>query len=117
METRQRRSFTDDYKWQAVDLVGNFSEKSWKIIEGVKKVKPLLGFAALARILRMHVDTIGAAINLRRTGLDQLDQRLFESRRLDLGLQRDERFDGVGRGLLKVYAWLHGRSAFDLRER
>jgi hypothetical protein len=40
----------------------------------------------------------------------QFDQGLLETGRLHLGLQCAERFDGVGRGLIKVHAGFHGRS-------
>ena len=55
----------------------------------------------------MHVDAESAAVDLRSARLDQFDQRFFETGGLDLFLQRDERFDGVGGRLVVVHPGLH----------
>ncbi|MNC79198.1 hypothetical protein D3C75_1316120 [compost metagenome] len=38
-----------------------------------------LGFAGLARIIGVHVDAIGAAVDLRRAQADQLEQGGFQA--------------------------------------
>jgi transposase len=45
MEGRQRRSFTDDYKRQAVDLVASSSRSIGSVCQGTWPSR--LGFAAL----------------------------------------------------------------------
>ena len=44
----------------------------------VEQIEPLLGLAAGARLSRMHMDAIGATIDLRGAGLDEIDQRMVE---------------------------------------
>jgi hypothetical protein len=43
---------------------------------GVEQIEALLGLAAGARFARMHMDAIGAAIDLRGASLDQIDRRM-----------------------------------------
>src|SRR5690348_87542 len=50
-----------------------------RLAPGVQEIKSLLGFAMLTRILCVHVDAEGTAIDLRGAGPDELDQRLFEA--------------------------------------
>src|SRR6516225_4161501 len=42
----------------------------------VQQIEALLRLATSARFARMHMDAIGATIDLRSAGLDQIDQRM-----------------------------------------
>jgi hypothetical protein len=83
--------------WNKVDA--GFLERGYP--PRIQQVQALLGFAVFAGILAMHVDAIDAAVDLRGAGLDQFDQRLLKAGCLHLRFQCAQRFDGVGRGLVK----------------
>ena len=84
-----------------------------RLAPGVQEIEALLGFSMLARVLGVHVDAERTAVDLRGPGLDQLDQRLFKTAALDLGFQRAERLDGVGRGPIEIHSWFHGHCPFE----
>jgi hypothetical protein len=50
-----------------------------RLLPRVQQIEPLLAFAVLAGVLRMHVNTKGATIDLGRAKLDQLDQRFLQA--------------------------------------
>src|SRR3977135_642583 len=68
----------------ARDRLGPFERGALAIAEerrlppGVEGVDALLGFAREARLLRVHVEAIGAAVDLRRADLDELEQSPFD---------------------------------------
>src|SRR5438132_6754523 len=55
----------------------------------------------------MHVDAVGAAVDLGSPRLDQLDQRMLEAGSLDLVFHRHQRLDGIGGSLVKIHPGLH----------
>jgi hypothetical protein len=57
--------------------------------------------AAGARLARMHVDAIGAAVDLRGARLDQVDQRMVEPALLRIILERYQGLHCLGRGLVR----------------
>ncbi len=65
------------------------------------------GFAKGARVLRVHVEAVGAAVDLRRAKLDELDEGMLEAARLHLVLQRQHRLAEAG---LDVAGWIDSRS-------
>ena len=67
----------------------------------VERVKPLLAFAFRPGVLGMHVDAIGAAIDLRGSHLHQLDQRRLQFGRFPYKrLQRGHGVISCGRNLV-----------------
>src|SRR5699024_10724812 len=51
----------------------------WRLAPGVEDVETLLALARRAGILAVHVQAVGAAVDLGGTHLDQLQQRCFEA--------------------------------------
>lgn len=66
---------------------------------GVERVNPLLGFALGAGVLRVHVETIGAAVDLRGADFYQFQQLRLDAAGADVFFERAHRFDGAGRDL------------------
>src|SRR5215472_17728293 len=62
----------------------------------IQQVKPLLRLAASAGIAGVHVNAIGAAIDLRSTGLDELDQALLDPAVADVFLELVSAFMASG---------------------
>jgi hypothetical protein len=59
----------------------------------VEAVEPLFGLAVRARILAVHVQTIGAAVDLRRPHPDEVDQFAVEATLLDLPFEAEHGVD------------------------
>src|SRR3954466_3218298 len=57
---------------------------------GGEAVEALLGLAGGAGVLRVHVDAVGAAVHLAGAELDQEEERLFEVRAVQVGLEGEE---------------------------
>lgn len=70
-----------------------------------------LGFAALARVRRMHIDAIRAAVDLRRAQPHQFGQRFFERRLADALFDAEQRFDRGGIGFVEVETLFHVHGA------
>ena len=83
----------------------------------VEQIEALLGLAAGARFAGMHVNAIGAAIDLGGARLDQIDQRMVEPALLHVILERRQRLHRLGvpdefaRG--RVDGGLHGAHVGD----
>src|SRR6185369_6265309 len=60
----------------------------------------------------VHVETVGAAVDLRGAHLDQVHQRLFDSGVMDEMLELVHAFDGFLRDLLEIDARRHQWSPF-----
>ena len=80
---------------------------------GAQPVDPLLGLAEGARVLGVHVEAVGTAVDLRCADLHQLHQGVLESAGLHLALQREHRlaeagFDVVGRIDSRCHVFLLG---------
>ena len=69
---------------------------------------PLVAFARLARVPRMHMQAIGAAIDLRGTDLDEFHQRMLEPAFIHVILEAENGVIGIGRGLVAVETFFHG---------
>src|SRR5262245_45734400 len=67
----------------------------WRFVPSVEQVEPFLGLTASPRILRMRVDAIGATVDLRGAGLDELDQRRLEPAVPDIFLELRQRLHRV----------------------
>src|SRR3546814_13577152 len=65
-------------------------------------VEPLLLLAQLARVRMMHVEAIGAAVDLRRADLDQLEQIGLDPGLFDLLREREPGLHQLRRGLVGV---------------
>src|SRR5689334_17914982 len=52
---------------------------TWGLTPGGQQVDPLLGLAFLARLRRVHIDAVGAAVDLRSTDLDELGEARVEA--------------------------------------
>jgi hypothetical protein len=67
------------------DRLGPFERRAFSIgkerrlAPGVEGVDTLLGFTVEPRVLRVHVDAIGAAVDLRRSDFDQLEEPPVEA--------------------------------------
>src|SRR3546814_10971952 len=68
-------------------------------------VEPLLLLAQLARVRMMHVEAIGAAVDLRRADLDQLEQIGLDPGLFDLLREREPGLHQLRRGLVGVGTW------------
>ena len=49
-----------------------------RFMPGREQMQPLFGLACLARVGCVHVEAVGAAVDLRRADFDQLDQAVLE---------------------------------------
>ena len=58
-----------------------------RFIPGVEQIKPLFAFARGAQLLGVHVDAVGAAVDLRGAQLDQFQERMVEPAAVDEGMQ------------------------------
>src|SRR5207244_7376937 len=77
---------------------------------GGKAIESLLGFAARAGIFRMHVDAIGAAVELGGTSPDQIEEARLESSAPHVGLEAVQRPNPLRCDLAIVDALIHCRS-------
>src|SRR5690606_26899159 len=59
------------------------------------QIEPLLGLAMRTRFLRVHVQAVSAAVDLRRADLDQLEQRRLEGRPSYDGSEAQHGLDGI----------------------
>nr|KGD11541.1 hypothetical protein DO63_5965 [Burkholderia pseudomallei] len=66
-----------------------------------------LGFAVLARVARVHVDAVRAAVDLRGAQPHELDQRRLQPALRDPLLEREHRVERVRIRLAVVEAGLH----------
>src|SRR5262249_12731790 len=57
----------------------------------IEHIEPLLGLAGLARVLAVTIETIGAAVDLRRAKLDELDQTFRQAAAGEIDLDRAQR--------------------------
>src|SRR5262249_36008385 len=64
---------------------------------GVEQQQPLGALAVLARLLAVHVQTIGAAIDLRGARLDERKQPRIDAAVGEVGLDFLHRLDSFGR--------------------
>src|SRR5438876_10986504 len=81
---------------------------------GGKAIESLLGLAARAGVFRMHVDTVGATVELGRTSLDQVEEPRLEARAPQVSLEPAQRPDPFGRDLAVADALIHRRSLHPL---
>jgi hypothetical protein len=51
----------------------------WRVAPRVEAVEPLFGLAVRARILAVHVQTVGATVDLRRAHPDEVEQSVIEA--------------------------------------
>src|SRR5690606_8101608 len=58
-----------------------------RLAPGAERVDALLGLAGCPRIFRVHVDAVGARVDLRGANLHELEQRRFEPTLADLRRQ------------------------------
>src|SRR5437879_10370427 len=77
---------------------------------GGKAIESLLGLAARAGVFRMHVDAIGAAVELGRTSLDQIEEARLEAGAPHISLEPAQCSDSFRRDLAVVDALIHRRS-------
>ena len=59
----------------------------------LEAVEPLFGLAVRARILAVHIQTIGAAVDLRRAHPDEVEQLVVEARLLNLPFKAEHGVD------------------------
>jgi hypothetical protein len=67
----------------------------------------LLALAVGAQLLGVHVDAMGAAVELRGSELDQLKQRMIEAAIAHEHVQAHHRLLGRGRRLAEIQSSLH----------
>jgi hypothetical protein len=48
------------------------------LVPSIEQMHPLVAFAMLARVIGMHDDTVGAAINLRGADFNEIEQFLLK---------------------------------------
>src|SRR5207247_79928 len=77
---------------------------------GVQRVESLLPFPDRAQILPVHVQAVGAAVDLRGPESDQMKQRLFQSTSLEVLIQGVNGLVHARGGLGVVEAWFHAFS-------
>src|SRR5262249_18665813 len=68
----------------------------------VELVETLLALTLGARLLRVHVDAIGAAVDLRGAHLDQKEKRAIEAARGEILFDVEQGLDRTGRGFRVV---------------
>ena len=72
-------------------------------------MEALLGLAVMPRVAGVHVQAVGAAVDLRAAHFHQLDQRFFQPAGLGVVFDGAHRRIGLGGGGAKVQALLeHG---------
>ena len=79
-----------------------------RFLPGVEQIKPLLAFAGGAQLLGVHVDAVGAAVDLRGAQLDEFKQRMFEAAAVDKGMQLADGFGALRGRFAKIHAGFHG---------
>jgi hypothetical protein len=72
---------------------------------GVESAEALLRIAGGARIYSVHVDTVGAAVNLRSAKFYQVEKFFFDGGGFEMFFQREHGVQGVWR---IGDAWSHG---------
>src|SRR5690606_40579905 len=76
---------------------------------GGEEIQPLLGLATGARVLRMHVEAVAAAVDLRCADLHELEQCGLEARAIDGGAEAKHRLEGIA-----VLCGIEGQSGLHL---
>src|SRR5690606_15125507 len=66
-----------------------------------QQMEPLLRLAVRSRFLGMHVETVSAAVDLRRANLDELEQAGLEA-----GTANDGFETGHGLNYVSIFAWV-----------
>src|SRR5882724_12601124 len=72
--------------------------EEWRFAPGIERVKTHLRIAGGASVFRMHIDAIGAAVDLRGAQFDQMKQLFFEAAGLQVffkGVHRVQRIWGI----------------------
>src|SRR5574340_1280131 len=69
--------------------------KERRFAPGVERVQALLGFAARARVFAMHVEAVGAAVDLRGAHLDEFHERMLKAAVFDVLLQLAHGLEGA----------------------
>src|SRR6185437_12617888 len=72
-----------------------------------EEVQALLRFAAGACILGVHVEAVGAAIDLRDTRPHEFEQAMVESATARVALEGRHRLVGLGRGRPEIESFAH----------
>src|SRR5215472_12666937 len=78
-----------------------------RLAPGVEQIEPLLVLAGCAQLLGVHVDAMGAAVDLRRPQLHQLEQAMLKAAAVDEGMQFGNRLGGRGRGQAEIHPGFH----------
>ena len=60
-----------------------------RVAPGVERVEPLLGLARGTGVDSVHVDAVGAAVDLRRAQLQQVHERVIEAAGGEMLLERE----------------------------
>src|SRR5262245_47313616 len=74
---------------------------------GVEQVEPLLGLAGRAGVLGMHIDAVGAAVDLRGPQLHQMQEPVLQPAAAEVDLQAEQGPDGAGGRLRVIEPGLH----------
>ena len=65
--------------------------EEWRFAPSCKCIQPLLGLACDPSILCMHVNAIGAAVQLGYPRFNEFHQRVFQATAINIGLQSPKR--------------------------
>ena len=79
-----------------------------RLVPSVEQIQPRGCLAELAGLLRMHVQAVGAAIDLRYTDFDERHQLVIEAAALQIVLNRNQSSNSVGRSCERVQSLRHG---------
>src|SRR5690606_18429997 len=79
----------------------------------IERVEPLLAFAQRAEVLPVHVDAVGAAVELRRTQTHQVQERRLQARLVEVLVHGIHGIVDAGRGVGVVEAGSHSESFLD----
>ena len=69
--------------------------EEWRFAPGIERVKTHLRIAGGASVFRMHIDAIGAAVDLRGAQFDQMKQLLIETAGLQVFFKRVHRVQRI----------------------
>src|SRR6185437_10931861 len=80
---------------------------------GIQRVQPLLAFSDRAQVFPVHIQTIGAAVDLRCSQLDQVEQRLFQATLVKILLEPYHHFVYAGGRLHEIDTWFQIKSPIE----
>lgn len=88
-----------------------------RVAPGIQTVKALFGFAHGAEIFRMHVETVGATVDLGDAKVEEVEQLSVEAAAEEIFFDSEERFQSAGVYRGEVDSFFHSEKKSRLKMR